>query len=54
MKRYMFRNERKFYKVVDINGKPQISTIAPEMNLRVMSRDQYFDHDNTQYGREYS
>jgi len=54
IKRLAFRNERKFYKFINKEGKPEITTVAPEMNREVISFKNIFDHDYTQYGAEYS
>lgn len=54
MKRLIWRNERKFYKFINSQGKSEISTIASQMWLKIVSQSEFYDYDHLQYGLSYS
>ena len=54
IKRLIWRNERKFYKFIDAQGKSGISTISDQMWLRVMSQTDFYAYDHLQYGVPYT
>ncbi len=52
--RLIFRNERKFYKAKTVEWNLEISTIAPEMGLKISGFKNYFEWNNKIYSLNYS
>ncbi len=53
-RRLLFRNERHLYRNRSaISGAPLISSYSPDKKLKVVSRDEWLQIDNTQFGRPF-
>jgi len=52
--RLMFRNERKFYKIKLKNGKTDISTVHEQMRENLVTYDEFYEYDTTEFWVDYS
>jgi hypothetical protein len=54
MQRLAIRNERKFYTFINNKWKKEITTISPDMDIKVLSLKDFYDNDNYKFWKDYT